>query len=58
MSVYTDDQKRSWERDGYFIVKDAVDPAMVPELREAARRVVREFMFLMKTKMVEFRLKK
>ncbi len=39
MSVYTDDQKRSWERDGYFIVKDAVDPAMVPELREAARRV-------------------
>ena len=39
MSVYTDGQKRSWERDGYFIAEDAVDPAMVPELRDAARRV-------------------
>ena len=39
MSVYTDEQKRSWEQNGYFIVKDAVDPALLPELRDAGRRV-------------------
>ena len=27
MSVYTDEQKRSWEKNGYFIVKDAVEAA-------------------------------
>ena len=27
MSVYTDEQKRSWEKNGYFIVKDAVGAA-------------------------------
>ena len=39
MSVYTDEHKRSWEKNGYFIVKDAVDPSMLPELRDAGRRV-------------------
>ena len=39
MSVYTDEQKKSFEEHGYFITKDAVEPDMVSELRDAGHRV-------------------
>ncbi len=39
MDVYTDAQKESFDKLGYFITKDAVDQGIVGEMRDAARRV-------------------
>jgi ectoine hydroxylase-related dioxygenase (phytanoyl-CoA dioxygenase family) len=36
---YSDEHRKSWEENGYFVVKDAVDPDMVGELRDAGRRL-------------------
>ena len=38
----TRQQAEQFERDGYFIADDAVDPAMFDELAAAARRVKRK----------------
>ena len=39
MTVFTDEQKQSYCELGYFVTRDAVDPDMLIEVREAARRV-------------------
>ena len=37
--VLTDDERQQFDRDGFFVVDDALSPAMVEELTTAADRI-------------------
>ena len=39
MTVYTDEQKQSFAELGYFITKEAAEPDMVLQMRDAGRRI-------------------